>query len=46
MPELGVPLVILLPDKEHVLAYRGDDLEHGLARLAQLREQYAAAQAA
>lgn len=41
MPELGVPMVILLPDREHVLAYRGDDLEDGLARLAQLREQYA-----
>jgi hypothetical protein len=46
MPEMGCPLVILLPDKEKVLGYRGDDLEDGLARLAQLREQYAERNAA
>lgn len=45
-PDLGVPLVILLPDEEKVIPFRGDDLEHGLRYLADLRERYAKAQAA
>lgn len=42
LPELGTPLIILLPDREWVLPYRGDDLEYGLKQLAQLRAEYAA----
>jgi hypothetical protein len=37
-----VPLVILLPDEEKVLPFRGDDLAHGLDQLALLRARYAA----
>ncbi len=45
-PEIGTPLLILLPDDEKVLAYRGDDLLFGLEQLAMLRERYAAMPAA
>lgn len=40
-PEYGTPLLILLPDEEKIIPFRGDDLDHGLAYLAQLREDYA-----
>jgi hypothetical protein len=46
LPELGTPLIILLPDEEKVLPFRGDDLAHGLDQLALLRARYAAAKAA
>lgn len=40
-PEYGTPLLILLPDEERIIPFRGDDLEHGLAHLALLRARYA-----
>jgi hypothetical protein len=40
-PELGTPLVILLPDEEKIIPFRGDDIAHGLSYLAQLRAEYA-----
>jgi hypothetical protein len=40
-PEMGSPLLILLPDEEKILPYRGDDLDYGLKMLAQLRTEYA-----
>lgn len=39
-PELGTPLVILLPDQHKVLPYRGDDFEEGMAHFRWLRQEY------
>jgi hypothetical protein len=39
-PELGTPLIILLPDREWIIPFRGDDVHHGLNYLAWLREEY------
>lgn len=39
-PELGTPLVVLLPDKKKVLAFRGDDFAEGLECYLALRRQY------
>ncbi len=39
-PEYGVPLAILLPDEERVLAFRGDDLAFGLDYFQHLRQRY------
>jgi hypothetical protein len=39
-PELGTPMVILLPDVERVLAFAGDDFDLGVESLATLRDQY------
>jgi hypothetical protein len=38
-PEMGCPMVILLPHEERVLAFAGDDLDIGLAELARLRQE-------
>jgi hypothetical protein len=39
-PEMGTPMVILLPDVEKVYAFAGDDFALGLATLSALRQQY------
>lgn len=41
-PEYGVPLVILLPDKHKVIAFRGDDFAEGVAYLNWIRSAYVA----
>lgn len=40
-PEYGTPMVVLYPDMEKVLAFRGDDIEDGLRFLATERQRYA-----
>ena len=42
-PEYGVPLVVLLPDIEKAIPFRGDDFEYGLKFLAMIREEYRSA---
>jgi hypothetical protein len=38
-PEIGCPMVILMPGEERVLAFAGDDLDIGLETLARLRQE-------
>ncbi len=45
-PEYGVPLVILLPDEERVIPWRGDDFEWGVDYFKALRAGYARRRAA
>jgi hypothetical protein len=40
-PELGCPLFILYPDRKEIVAWRGDDLDRGIAYLSAERERYA-----
>ena len=42
LPEWGVPLTILLPDEDRVIAFRGDDFLEGVRYFRWLRERYAA----
>lgn len=40
-PEVGTPLVILLPDRKRVIPFRGDDFRLGVETYLWLRERYA-----